>query len=181
VPGFAWIFPIGDDTYNIGCGVRCRGGRSDPCRLRERLDRFMTRFPLARELAADGELVSPVRSGVVRSGFAGARPTGAGNVLVVGETLGATLPFPGAGIGKAMETAEIAASVIHEALDAGDMGVLHRFRARLRGRLGRCYRKYRLTEALFARGWINDFLVRRARRSAFLRRVLVDLLMAGRA
>ena len=181
VPGFAWIFLLGKDTYNIGYGVQRRSAGSDHDTLRECLEQFMTRFPLARELTADGELVSPVRSSAVRSGLAGARPVGAGNVLVVGETLGSTLPFTGAGIGKAMETAEIAASVIHEALHVGDMGVLRAFPVRLRRRLGRCYRTYRLAEVLFSRGWINDFLVRRARRSAFLRRVFVDLLMAGKA
>jgi geranylgeranyl reductase family protein len=181
VPGVAWIFPIGDETYNIGCGVQYGRAAEDHGSLRECFGRFTTRFALARELAADGELVSPVRSGVVRSGLVGARPVGAGNVLVVGETLGATLPFSGAGIGKAMETAEVAAAVIHEALDTGDMTALRRFPARLRRRLGRCYRRYRLAEALLSRGWINDFLVRCARRSAYLRRVLLDLLMAGRA
>ncbi len=180
VPGFAWIFPIGDDNYNIGCGILCRNLDGDHARLSERLDRFITRFTVARELVRHGELLSPPRSGVVRSGLKGTQPLGKGNVLVVGETIGVTLPFSGTGIGKAMETAEIAGSVIHAALESGAMGVLRKFPIRLERRLRRSYRRYGFAEALFSRSWFNDCALRLARRSSFLRRLLVDMLAGGR-
>jgi len=52
-------------------------------------------------------------------------------VPAVGETIGSTLPFMGEGIGKAMQTGEIAARIIHQAFVAGDMSRLRDYPRRI--------------------------------------------------
>jgi flavin-dependent dehydrogenase len=54
-----------------------------------------------------------------------------GNILAIGETIGATFPFTGEGIGKAMETAEIAAEVSHKALTRGNTECMKEYRPRI--------------------------------------------------
>ena len=180
VLGFAWLFPLGHDLYNIGCGHLHGGSDADGATLRECLDHFVERFGPARELVEDGAFVSPPRSGVLRSGLRGTRPIGNGNLLLVGETIGSTLPFTGAGIGTAMETAEIAAALIGNALESGNLSLLRRYPARLERRLRVRYAGYRCVEALFANGVFNDAAMRLARVSRIARRVLIDLVMTGR-
>ncbi|MBN1918424.1 MAG: NAD(P)/FAD-dependent oxidoreductase [Verrucomicrobia bacterium] len=180
VPGFAWIFPLGNDLYSIGCGRLRNGGTAAGATLRECFDHFVERFGPARELVENGAFVSPPRSGALRSGLRGTHPVGDGRLLLIGETIGSTLPFTGAGIGTAMETAEIAAAVVSSALEAEEMSLLRTYPVRLERRLRIRYAGYRCFEALFANGAFNDVAVRLARASRIARRLLMDLVMAGR-
>ena len=131
IPGYAWIFPMGNDEYNMGCGLMYRGDSRDHINLRKTFSSFITEFPLAKQLMESGETISPLRGSMLRAGLEGAQPIGKGNILAIGETIGSTFPYTGAGIGKAMETGELAAAVIHEALDSGDINRLREFPVRL--------------------------------------------------
>ena len=169
-PGYAWIFPLGNGEFNIGCGVSYRR-KSSAVNLREAFKSFLTSFPLAAEIMRHAETISPIRGAILRCGLSGTRPHGPGNVLVLGESIGATFPFTGEGIGKAMETGEIAAEVAHDALTSGDLGRLSDFPRRLENELKPKFLGYRIAENWFSRPWLNDFVARRIRSS----RILQDL------
>lgn len=177
-PGYAWIFPLRDGEYNIGCGVTYhdkRGRNGDGVNLRESLAHFMKSFPEARELMCGAEVVTPLKGARLRCGLKGTAPIGAGNILVLGESLGATFPFTGEGIGKAMETGELAAEVAHEALATADMRRLQSFSERLERELRHKYLGYKIAENWFSNPWLNDFMARRIRRSRYLQESIAGL------
>lgn len=176
IPGYAWIFPLGNNVYNLGCGVFFRDGSGRCANLRTMLDVFGREFPPARNLVQDGEQVSPLRGAPLRCGLKGTKPLGEGNLLAIGETIGATLPFSGEGIGKAMETGELAAEVIHEALDSGDLGRLREYPARLRKGLEPRYLAQQVADDWLSKAWLNDLVLRRARRSKYLTDSLTGIL-----
>jgi menaquinone-9 beta-reductase len=174
-PGYAWIFPLGNGEFNIGCGVSYRSQSSSRVNLRETFKAFLTGFPLAAEIMRHAEAISPLRGAMLRCGLSGTRPHGPGNVLVLGESIGATFPFTGEGIGKAMETGEIAAEVAHDALTSGDLTRLSEFPARIEQELKPKFLGYRIAENWFSRPWLNDFVARRIRSSRFLQELVAGI------
>lgn len=173
-PGYAWIFPLGAGEYNVGCGIRYRasGARVN---LRKAYDIFIKNFPLAADLMRRAESVTPLQGAMLRCGLKGTRPLGPGNILVIGETIGATFPFTGEGIGKAMETGEIAADACHSALVTGDFSCLGEFPSRIERELGPKYLGYLLAEYWLSKPWFNDLVARRVRRSRYLQESIAGI------
>jgi geranylgeranyl reductase family protein len=167
-PGYGWIFPLGRGEYNIGCGVRYRGSDVARVNLRQAYELFIKSFPLAAALMKRAESVTPLRGAMLRCGLKGASPLGPGNMMVIGEMIGATFPFTGEGIGKAMETGEIAADISHRALSTGDFSCLAEFPSRIERELKPKYRGYLLAEDWLSKPWLNDLVARRIRRSRYL-------------
>ena len=160
-PGYAWLFPLGDGEYNVGCGVAYGGTRSG---LTATLDRFLNDFAPLHRFSSRIQAMEPLKGAVLRCGLKGAaawRPPG---ILAVGETIGTTFPFTGEGIGKAMETGERAAALVLKALQEDDLGVLERFPAEVEALRIR-YRGYELAERWVAFPWLTELVLRLARRS----------------
>lgn len=174
-PGYAWIFPLGNGEFNIGCGVSYRRKSGSPVNLRDAFKSFLISFPLAAEIMRHAEAISPIRGAILRCGLSGTRPYGPGNVLVLGESIGATFPFTGEGIGKAMETGEIAAEVAHDAFTSGDLARLSEFPRRLENELKPKFLGYRIAENWFSRPWLNDFVARRIRSSRILQELVAGI------
>lgn len=175
-PGYAWVFPLANGEFNIGCGVTYGKQIRAPINLRETFKSFTTNFPLAVEIMRCAETISPLRGAMLRCGLTGTNPQGPGHVLVLGESIGATFPLTGEGIGKAMETGELAADVVHEALTSGDMKRLGDFPHRIERELKPKFLGYRIAENWFSRPWLNDFVARRIQRSRFLKELVAGIL-----
>ena len=174
-PGYAWIFPLGNGEFNIGCGISYRKRSGSRVNLTEAFRMFLTSFPLAAEILHHAETISPIRGAMLRCGLSGTRPLGPGNVLVLGESIAATFPFTGEGIGKAMETGEIAADVASGALNSGDFSLLSEFPHRIERELKPKFLGYRIAENWFSRPWLNDFVARRIRSSRFLQELVAGI------
>ncbi len=160
-PGYAWLFPLGGGEYNVGCGMLHGGTRVN---LMATLDRFLQGFKPLRRFAEGVTHMGPVKGAALRCGLKGTTAWYPPNVLAIGETIGATFPLTGEGIGKAMETGERAAAVVLRALDANDLGVLATFPAEVDALRIR-YRGYEIAERWLAVPWLTDLVFRLARRS----------------
>ncbi len=166
IPGYGWIFPMRSGEFNVGVG-RIATANSDR-NLRELFDSFVEDFPLARDLMARSTEAGELKGARLRCGLEGAALTSHGRILAVGETIGTTFPFTGEGIGKAMESGEIAADVIDDALRKG-LDRLSRYPGRIDDSLGPKYYGYRVAERWLARPHLGDLLAWRIKRSRFLR------------
>jgi geranylgeranyl reductase family protein len=173
LPGYAWIFPLPDGELNVGCGITLAGQRR--VNLRATFERFVRAQPEARELLAQASTVGPLRGAPLRIGLEGLGARVAGGVLFVGEVLGTTFPFSGEGIGKAMETGELAAQICGDALQSGEYDRLASFDARIQRELKPRYRGYEVAQAWFSHGWLTDFMARRIRASRWLRDAVAGL------
>jgi geranylgeranyl reductase family protein len=176
MPGYAWIFPLPDGEYNVGCGVFYRNGVKGDVNLRNMFDRFVATFPEARDLMRMATSATPLKGAPLRCGLAGLDAPPLPRVLSIGETVGTTFPFTGEGVGKAMETGELAAATLREALERGDPRCLDRFSTRAQLVLQPKYVGYQAAERWLSKPWITDLLARRARRSHFLRDALSGVL-----
>ncbi len=176
LPGYAWIFPVGEGEYNLGCGVISRHRDTGHADLRQMLERFLNGFPPARELNDAATATGPIRGALLRCGLRGVEPWNGGRIVAAGESVGATYPFVGEGIGKAMETAEAAAAAIHAALTTGDLACLAEYPRHLEVKLRPRYRGYAVAERWLSYGWLADLICHRARGSTAVRRAFEGVL-----
>lgn len=139
-------------------------------------DIFLTSFPPARELLRQGHIISQVKGAPLRCGLSEINSARAGNLLATGETISTTFPFSGEGIGKAMESAEIAAGIIDNYLRTGNHAMLDSYPLWLASKLESKYAAYRTAEKYLTKPWIGDFIAYRAKRSRFLQKSLAGMI-----
>lgn len=174
-PGYGWIFPLGEGEFNIGCGIAYRGKKAAGINLRQAFRHFIEGFPLAAEIMRRADSMMPLQGAMLRCGLQGTCAKGPGSILILGESIATTFPFTGEGIGKAMETGELAAEVAHDALVSSDLQRLHSFPQRLESELRHKFLSYQIAEDWFSRPWLNDFMARRISKSRFLQEAIAGL------
>jgi geranylgeranyl reductase family protein len=141
MPGYGWVFGMGDGTANVGFGLldTRRGNGSDH---RAVLKQWLDTFP-AEEHLGEEYAVTPLRgAGLPMALHRG--PAYTRGLLLAGDAAGTVNPFNGEGISYAMETGRMAAETAVDALGApagpAREAVLHRYPERLRSEYGRHHR-----------------------------------------
>lgn len=177
LPGCAWIFPLGQDEYNVGYCIRSPDMRRGHIRIQETFKRFLSDFPLTRQLMDHASHVTPLKGSILRTGLKGVEPyVDAKGLLAIGEAIGTTLPLSGEGIGKAMESGELAAEVIHHALLSGTTTPLRQFPAVWETRTKPHYVSYGEAERWIIRPWWNDLIAFALKKNSGLRNDLAGVL-----
>jgi len=119
--GYAWIFPMGEQQFNIGCGTSASGN------LKHNVNELFNEFlkePKIKELIPDlnckviwsGAYPLPANGVLVNSLFAN-------NLMLIGDTAGFVSPINGEGIYQSIFSAGAAAEVAIEALELQDYSI----------------------------------------------------------
>jgi flavin-dependent dehydrogenase len=118
LPGYGWIFGMGDGTSNVGLGLLNTNpafGHIDyRALLRSWLDAMPAEWGFAEENRAE-----PIRGAALPMGF-NRTPHYTSGLLLAGDSGGMVNPFNGEGIAYAMESGVVAAEVISQALARPD-------------------------------------------------------------
>ncbi|MFF8266745.1 geranylgeranyl reductase family protein [Streptomyces sp. NPDC016562] len=178
LPGYGWVFPLGDGRVNVGIGALPQRRRR-PVDLRAALSHWLTRLPEEwgiREENAD----SPLRSAPLPMGL-NRRPQYRRGLLLVGDSAGMVSPWSGEGIAQAMEAAEVAAETIALAMARPEgprrEHALHQYPTEIHRRYGRYFRLGNLAgDLVFARYGFRPILHPRVMASPPLLRALARLL-----
>ena len=133
MPGYGWIFPVGDGTVNIGVGLLSTFRDFKSVNTTHLLDAYAHQIADRWEIDAAHPEGRPVSGRIPMGGSVG--PKAGPTHLVVGDAAGSVNPFNGEGIDYAYETGRLAADVIHEALTDADPTALQRYPKLLRGRV----------------------------------------------
>jgi geranylgeranyl reductase family protein len=141
MPGYGWVFGMGDGTANVGFGL-LDTRRGDGGDHREVLSRWLATFPAEDQLDEE-HAVTPLRgAGLPMALHRG--PAYTRGLLLAGDSAGMVNPFNGEGISYAMETGRMAAETVVDALavPAGPQRetALRRYPDRLRADYGRHHR-----------------------------------------
>jgi geranylgeranyl reductase family protein len=154
LPGYGWIFGMGDGRVNVGLGVLNSSGefgaarkpnrnRSGKTNYRKVLLDWLGGTPADWGLADEANADGPIRGAALPMGF-NRVPHYSRGVMLVGDTGGMVNPFNGEGIAYAMESGELAADVAVQALarptEAGAERALQRYPQLLRDRYGSYFR-----------------------------------------
>jgi geranylgeranyl reductase family protein len=115
LPGYGWIFGMGDGRANVGLGILNSSSAFGKTNYRRLLTDWLANTPedwgFTDEANADG----PVLGAALPMGF-NRVPHYTRGVLLVGDSGGMVNPFNGEGIAYAMESGELAAEIITDAL-----------------------------------------------------------------
>ncbi len=114
LPGYGWIFGVGDGTVNVGLGILNTSSAFQHVDYKDLLKRWLDHTPEEWGFR-DHNMVSPVRGAALPMGF-NRKPHYANGMLLVGDAGGMVNPFNGEGIAYAMESGEMAADVVTQAL-----------------------------------------------------------------
>lgn len=147
LPGYGWVFPLGDGTLNVGVGLLGHHAGNEALSAQHLFDQWVAQIPERWEVAPDA-LVEDPAGGRLPMG-ASVRPRSGPNWVVVGDAAGSVNPFNGDGLEPALANGRLAADVLSEAIEQGDGLVLRRYEAELDARYDNFYKLGRLaTRAL---------------------------------
>ena len=149
MPGYGWIFPVGDGTINVGVGLLSTFKKFKDVNTTHLLDSYA-------HMIADRWEIDPgspecrATSGKIPMGgsvFPKMGPTH----LVIGDAAGSVNPFNGEGIDYEYETARMAATVLHDALRSGDASALQQYPTLLDDEYGQYFKVARLFARVIGR------------------------------
>jgi flavin-dependent dehydrogenase len=141
LPGYGWIFGMGDGTSNVGLGLLNTSEAFGHIDYRVLLRKWLAGMPTEWGLTEENR-TQPVRGSALPMGF-NRTPHYTRGLLLAGDSGGMVNPFNGEGIAYAMEAGEIAARTIVQALArptaAGTETVLHAYPRELKDAYGGYY------------------------------------------
>ena len=114
LPGYGWVFGVGDGTSNVGLGILNTTKAWQDTDYKKLLARWTGSMPGEWQFD-EAHATGPVRGGALPMGF-NRQPHYTRGLLLVGDSAGAVNPFNGEGIAYAMESGRLAAEVIAQAL-----------------------------------------------------------------
>jgi menaquinone-9 beta-reductase len=129
VPGYGWIFPLGDGRVNVGVGLLSTDKRWKGVNTSTLMDHFVSWAPKEWELSPS-TCLGPPTGGKLPMGLTVGPRVGA-TTLVIGDAAGSINPFNGEGIAYGYETGRLAAAALGEALCGDGVGALIRYETRL--------------------------------------------------
>jgi menaquinone-9 beta-reductase len=138
VPGYGWIFPLGDGRVNVGVGLLSVEGRWKGVNTSHLMETFVENAPKYWGLTPAGSC-GPPTGGKLPMGLSVAPRMGP-RTLVVGDASGAINPFNGEGIAYGYETGRLAAACLGRALSGDGDGTLTDFAQELDDAYGLYYR-----------------------------------------
>ena len=176
LPGYGWVFPMGDGTVNVGLGVTSTSKGFGKTDYRAMLKRWLDNTPEEWGYR-DGNQVGKVQGAALPMAF-NRQPHYGRGLLLVGDSGGMVSPFNGEGIAYAMEAAEWAADACADAFARGiDTPAAERalqgYPIKLRAELGGYYR----LGTIFAKLIGNPTIMRLCTKYGLPRKHLMHLVM----
>ncbi|MBL1065486.1 geranylgeranyl reductase family protein [Streptomyces sp. 7-21] len=114
LPGYGWVFGMGDGTSNVGLGVLNSSPAFRDLDWREVLRAWCASMPEEWGFTPEN-MTAPIRGAALPMAF-NRKPHYTRGLLLVGDAGGLVNPFNGEGIAYAMESGSIAAEVVSQAL-----------------------------------------------------------------
>jgi geranylgeranyl reductase family protein len=143
LPGYGWIFGMGDGRVNVGLGVLNSSVEFGRTNYRQMLLDWMANTPPEWGLTDEANAEGTIQGAALPMGF-NRVPHYARGVMLVGDSGGMVNPFNGEGIAYAMESGAMAAEVAVHALAETDPQrrerALQQYPAELKARFGGYYR-----------------------------------------
>jgi flavin-dependent dehydrogenase len=174
LPGYGWIFPVGDGTVNVGVGLLSTFAGWKDVNTSHLMDAFCETAPPRWGISPATSCGAPT-GGKLPTGLS-VQPAAGPGWLLVGDAAGSVNPFNGEGISVAYETGRIAAGVLDEALtlDPRGVGVDAAVLARYPQLLDERYGLYFKVARAFVKAIGNPAVMRELTRIGFRSRTLME-------
>jgi flavin-dependent dehydrogenase len=178
LPGYGWIFGMGDGTSNVGLGMLNTSDAFGKTDYRELLKRWLRSMPEEWGYVEENR-TEPVRGAALPMGF-NRTPQYYKGLLLAGDAAGMVNPFNGEGIAYAMESGELLARVVAQAMArptrAETERVLRSYPEELQAAYGRYYTLGRVFVELIGRPKLMRYATARGMHHPQLMRFALKLL-----
>ncbi len=175
LPGYGWIFGVGDGTANVGLGILNTSTAFQHVDYKDVLRRWLSHTPQEWGFREEN-LVGRIGSAALPMGF-NRKPHYTRGMLLSGDSGGMVNPFNGEGIDYALESGHLAAQTVVQALarpeGAGREQVLHGYAAALDAEYG----GYFTLGRVFARMIGNPTFMKQATRYGLPRTALMRFML----
>ena len=138
VPGYGWIFPLGDGRVNVGVGLLSTDQRWKGLNTSRLMEAFVAGVPTSWDLSPETSCGPPTGGKLPMSLAVG--PHSGPNTILIGDASGAINPFNGEGIAYGYETGRLAAASLGAALAGEGPAALADYERRLTDFYGEYYR-----------------------------------------
>lgn len=142
MPGYGWVFPLGDGEVNVGVGLLSTFKRWKHVNTTRMMADYAATAPRYWELSEETKVSDP-EGGKLTMSFSKGPLVGA-NWITIGDAAGAINPWNGEGISYAYETGRMAALHVGEAVASGDPTLLRRYPQQLEDEYGLYYKTARI-------------------------------------
>ena len=178
LPGYGWIFGMGDGTSNVGLGLLNTSEAFGKTDYRELLKRWLRSMPEEWGYVEENR-TEPVRGAALPMGF-NRTPQYHNGLVLAGDAAGMVNPFNGEGIAYAMESGQLLARVVAQALArptrAETERVLRTYPEELQAAYGRYYTLGRVFVELIGRPKLMRYATGRGMHHPQLMRFALKLL-----
>jgi flavin-dependent dehydrogenase len=175
LPGYGWIFGVGDGTANVGLGILNTSKAFRNVDYKDVLQRWLSHTPEEWGFR-DENLVGPVRSAALPMGF-NRKPHYTRGVLLCGDSGGMVNPFNGEGIDYALEAGHLAADTVVQALARQEGPARERVLASYASALDAAYGGYFTLGRVFAKMIGNPTFMKQATRYGLPRASLMRFML----
>lgn len=163
LPGYGWIFPLGDGQLNIGAGAVSTFKGWKDFNSNRLMEALIEALPEYWGVTPESVVVAP-RGGKLPMTFS-VSPKAGPNWVLVGDAAGAVNAFNGEGIDYGYETGRLASRYISQAIGSDDLGLLQNYPAALEDQYGLYNKVARLFLTAIGRPQVMGALVRTGMRS----------------
>ena len=168
LPGYGWIFPVGDGTVNVGVGLLSTFTGWKDINTTHLMDAFCATAPERWGISPETATCAPTGGKLPTGGSV--TPRVGSTFVVVGDAAGSVNPFNGEGISLAYETGRLAADAVDLALVTGDRIALETYSLRL----DEVYGLYFKVARTFVRAIGNPAVMRELTRVGFRSQTLME-------
>lgn len=117
LPGYGWIFPMGDGTVNVGLGSVSSTAQATALPYKRVFSQWTAHLPREWGFTPENQ-VQPLRSAALPMSF-NRTPHYTEGLVLIGDAGGMVSPFNGEGIAPALKGGRLAADAIAQALSRG--------------------------------------------------------------
>lgn len=166
LPGYGWIFPVGDGRINVGVGLLSTFNHWKSVNTTHLMEAFVATAPPEWGISPETSC-GPATGGRLPMAFS-VQPNAGPTFLVTGDAAGSINPFNGEGIAYAYETGRLAATYLDEALQTNNAMALSQYSAKLQETYGLYYRVARIFVRIIGRPEIMRVLANTGMRNRTL-------------
>ncbi|WP_148574024.1 geranylgeranyl reductase family protein [Nocardioides caldifontis] len=175
LPGYGWIFGVGDGTANVGLGILNTSPAFQTVDYKDLLVRWLANTPEEWGFR-EQNLVGQVRSAALPMGF-NRKPHYTRGMLLVGDSGGMVNPFNGEGIDYALESGHLAAETVLQALAREEGPARERVLQGYAAALDSAYGGYFTLGRVFAKMIGNPTFMKQATRYGLPRHALMRFML----
>ena len=185
IPGYFWIFPVGDNTCNVGLGITLKDFKNKEMKLKELQkyiidEKFASRFKNAK-LVKDSGKAWQLPLGSPRKDKVKLRRMFGNGCLLVGDSGSLVDPFTGEGIGNALLSAKIAVKHFKENRNNFNLECGENYQKEIWEILGKELTNSFKIQNYTRKKWLINWFIGKAQRKPELQKILSESLTSKEA